>query len=131
MRIAPVAALLLAFSLTVGCGGVHGEELVVTSSAYNSVGAQTDDNPTLAAWGDTLVPGMKSIAVSRDLIALGLGHEAEIEIEGLPGTYIVRDKMAKRWTKKIDIYMGEDVEAAREWGVRQVTIRWQPSPKAK
>ena len=39
--------------------------------------------------------------------------------------YVVRDKMAKRWKKKIDIYMGNDVDAARKWGVRPVTIRWQ------
>jgi 3D (Asp-Asp-Asp) domain-containing protein len=67
---------------------------------------------------------MKSIAVSRDLIDLGLTHGVEVEIVGLEGVYVVRDKMAKRWRHKIDIYMGEDVQAARRWGVRQVTIRW-------
>jgi 3D (Asp-Asp-Asp) domain-containing protein len=70
---------------------------------------------------------MKAIAVSRDLIEMGLTHGVEIEIAGLPGRYIVRDKMAKRWTKTIDIYMGEDIEAARSWGVQKVTIRWKPS----
>jgi 3D (Asp-Asp-Asp) domain-containing protein len=34
--------------------------------------------------------------------------------------------MAARWTRKIDIYMGDDVSAAREWGVREVRIRWTP-----
>jgi len=34
------------------------------------------------------------------------------------------DKMNKRWTKKIDIYMGLDVAAAKQWGKRQVTISW-------
>ena len=36
--------------------------------------------------------------------------------------------MAARWKKKIDIYMGKDVEAARSWGVREVTIHWDGAP---
>ncbi len=97
---------------------------VVSASAYNSTPAQTSENPTLTAWGDTLRPGMKAVAVSRDLIRLGLTHGTRVRVEGLEGDYIVRDKMADRWTEKIDIYMGDDVDAAREWGVREVTIRW-------
>ncbi|KZX81476.1 hypothetical protein A3717_37335, partial [Alcanivorax sp. HI0013] len=76
----------------------------------------------LAAWGDRLTPGMKAIAVSRDLIPLGLDYNAEVQIEGLPGTWQVKDKMHWRWKKKIDIYMGEDIQAARQWGRRKVTI---------
>ena len=101
-------------------------QLEVTATAYNSVRRQTNSQPSVSAWGDVLEPGMKSIAVSRDLIDLGLGHGALVEIEGLQGVYVVRDKMAKRWRRKIDIYMGKDVEAAREWGNRRVRIRWTP-----
>ncbi|MBV0933319.1 3D domain-containing protein [Marinobacterium sp. A346] len=100
--------------------------MTVKASAYNSLVAQTNANPTLAAWGDTLKPGMKAVAVSRDLIKEGLTHNTLIEIEGLPGQYRVLDKMNKRWTRKIDIYMGKDVDAARNWGVREVEIRWTP-----
>jgi 3D (Asp-Asp-Asp) domain-containing protein len=97
----------------------------VTATAYNSVEAQTKKgNIGLAAWGDTLVPGEKAIAVSRDLISMGLKHNAEVKIEGLDGTYIVKDKMNKRWTKKIDIYMGLDEKAAREWGKKKVEIKF-------
>jgi 3D (Asp-Asp-Asp) domain-containing protein len=53
--------------------------------------------------------------VSRDLIGLGLDHNQEVEVEGFPGTYIVKDKMNKRSTKKIDIYIGLDEEVALEW----------------
>jgi 3D (Asp-Asp-Asp) domain-containing protein len=42
----------------------------------------------------------------------------------LPGEYLVLDKMNKRWEKRIDIYMGADLEAARAWGARQVRIHW-------
>jgi 3D (Asp-Asp-Asp) domain-containing protein len=98
--------------------------LVVEASAYNSLPGQTDGDPALGAWGDRLSPGTKAIAVSRDLIELGIGHRTRVRIEGLPGEYVVLDKMARRWRRKIDIYMGEDVEAARSWGVREVRIRW-------
>ena len=98
--------------------------LEVTATAFNSHPSQTDDDPNITAWGDRLEPGMNVIAVSRDLIDLGLGHGTEVRIDGLPGRYVVRDKMAKRWRRKIDIYMGANVEAARAWGVREVRIRW-------
>ncbi len=100
------------------------QTIVVTATAYNSVPEQTDDDPTVTAWGDQLEPGMKVIAVSRDLIPLGLDHRAPVSIEGLPGEYLVLDKMNKRWEKRIDIYMGADLEAARAWGARQVRIHW-------
>ena len=99
--------------------------LEVMASAYTSSPGETNANPFLAAWGDTLKPGMKSIAVSRDLIGMGLSHNKEVKIDGLKGTYRVLDKMNKRWKKKIDIYMGLDVEKAREWGTRKVTIYWE------
>lgn len=98
--------------------------LKVTASAYNSVKAQGSGNPSISAWGDHLKPGMKAIAVSRDLIKMGLKHNTKVKIEGLPGTYLVKDKMNKRWKRKIDIYMGTDIKAARQWGKRKVTISW-------
>ena len=111
--------------LLVSCVTPTGERsLEVTATAYNSVRGQTSGQPNLTAWGDWLEPGMKAIAVSRDLIELGLTHGVEVEIEGLPGKYVVRDKMAKRWSRKIDIYMGQDVQRALRWGRRRVTIHW-------
>ena len=121
--LAALPALVLVLNLA-GCAHARERSLVVTATAYNSVVEQTNANPTLTAWGDRLRPGMKVIAVSRDLIAMGLTHGRRVRIDGLPGEYVVRDKMAKRWTKKIDLYMGEDVKAARKWGRRPVTIRW-------
>ena len=110
-----------------GCGdGSSTHDLEVTATAYNSLAGQTSGNPALAAWGDHLEPGMKAIAVSRDLLELGLTHDVEVCIEGLPGRYRVLDKMARRWKRKIDIYMGTDVHAAREWGRRTVRIYWTP-----
>ncbi|CAN5376776.1 hypothetical protein BH23BAC2_BH23BAC2_17980 [soil metagenome] len=99
------------------------DSLYVTASAFNSTRAQTGaGNPKITAWGDTLDPGMKIIAVSRDLIAKGLDHNTEVIIEGIDGVFLVKDKMHVRWKNKIDIYMGEDVEMARNFGRRKVKI---------
>ncbi len=99
----------------------HGLE--VTASAYNSVPWQTKAvNPSIAAWGDTLQPGMKSIAVSRDLLKLGLTHNTMVKIEDWPDTFLVKDKMNKKWRNRIDIYMGLDVKKAREWGKQKISI---------
>jgi 3D (Asp-Asp-Asp) domain-containing protein len=100
----------------------------VTSTAYNSLPDQTDGHPSLGAWGDQLRPGMKAIAVSQDLLEIGLSRGTPVRIEGLPGEYRVLDKMHSQWRKRIDIYMGRDVGAAREWGRRQVRIHWSTGP---
>ena len=100
------------------------QTLRVKASAYNSVRGQTDRTPAIGAWGDSLAPGMKVIAVSNDLIELGLERGQVVRIRGLDGEYVVRDRMSRRWSRKIDIYMGTDVKAARQWGVREVEILW-------
>ncbi len=116
---------VLVLGLACASGGLR--SLTVHATAYNSLPSQTLGDPTLAAWGDRLEPGMKVIAVSRDLLRKGLTHRTRVRIEGLPGEYVVLDKMASRWRNKIDIYMAEDVEAARRWGVREVRIQWSTS----
>jgi len=127
--IGPFLLLLACTSGPPGCPpGDGAPSFEVTATAYNSLPDQTRGDPSLAAWGDRLEPGMKAIAVSRDLIPLGLTHETRVCVEGLPGEYRVLDKMAKRWQRKIDIYMGVDVQAARSWGRRTVRIWRLPPP---
>lgn len=103
----------------------HIKSIEVTATAYNSFRDQTSTHPYVGAWGDSLKPGMKSIAVSRDLLEIGLTHNTEVEIEGLEGKYRVMDKMNEEWTNRIDIYMGTDLKAADDWGKREVTIKWK------
>lgn len=121
-----VAALFL-------ISGCLGEDNTVTmkvaATAYTSHVEQTSAHPFLGAWGDELKPGMKAIAVSRDLIKKGLTHNTKVKIEGLSGEYVVKDKMNKRWTDKIDIYMGLDKKAAKDWGKREVTITFAKQDK--
>ena len=103
----------------------YSNSLKVTATAYTSHAAQTDSTPNIAAWGDRLKPGMKVIAVSRDLLNVyGLKHKQKVRIKGLKGEYLVLDKMNKRWRKKIDIYMGMNKKKAFRWGRRKVEIYW-------
>ena len=98
--------------------------LEVTATAYNSLRYQTSDNPNITAWGDTLVPGMKTVAVSRDLLAKGLKHGTMVRIDTFPDTFYINDKMHRKWQNRIDIYMGKDRKMAREWGRRKVQIKY-------
>lgn len=99
------------------------DTLTVNASAFNSLRYQTGPgNPNIGAWGDTILPGMKIVAVSRDLIRKGLDYNTRVRIKGFEGEYIVKDKMHYRWKNKIDIYMGEDVKRARKWGRKKVEI---------
>jgi 3D (Asp-Asp-Asp) domain-containing protein len=104
----------------------------VTVTAYNSVPWQTTAvDSDIAAWGDTLKPGMQCIAVSRDLMYLGLTRGAKVQIQGLEGEFEVLDKMNKRYKRRIDIYMGLDVAAAREWGRQKRAITWMVEKEGK
>jgi len=100
------------------------KEIKVKATAYNSLGYQTSSNPSIAAWGDSLKPEMKCIAVSRDLIKLGLKHNTPVKIQGLDSIYLVKDKMHRRKRNQIDIYMGVDVKKAKEWGIRRLKIQY-------
>ena len=114
------------FTLLYSCeiGKYSWKTIEVTATAYNSLAYQTSANPNITAFGDVLTPGKNYIAVSRDLLALGLVHNTPVKIEGFKGTFLVKDKMNKRWKKRIDIYMGTDVKKAKEWGKKKVTISY-------
>ncbi len=97
----------------------------VIATAYTSHRRQTDNTPFLAAWNNRIRPGMKIIAVSVDLIRkYGLTNGVKVKIMGLPGYYVVRDKMNKRLRNHIDIYMGINRRKALHWGRRRVALYW-------
>ena len=118
-------ALVMAVVFVWGCESEKSERsMVVSVSAYNSVASQTNSEPNVTAWCDKLKPGMKAVAVSPDLLDEGLSHGSKLSIEGLKGKYVVLDKTNARFTKRVDVYMGVDVEAAKEFGVKQLRITW-------
>ena len=121
---------LFVLGLVLGCSSKDSKQYIwhskeVTATAYNSLAYQTNSQPNITAFGDSLKPGLKYIAISRDLLKLGLKHNTLVTIEGVDGIYLVKDKMHSRWKSRIDIYMGNDVEAARKWGRKKLQIKYR------
>ncbi len=98
--------------------------MVVTVTAYNSVPNQTSSHPNLGAWDNKLRAGMHVVAVSRDLIPLGLTDGTKVAIAGFKKPFVVKDKMAKDVRKTLDIYMGKKVRKARRFGRKKLRIWW-------
>ena len=89
---------------------------LVTVTTYTISAGQTDSTPLITASGyklDSINPKkQKVIAISRDLKRkYKFGQKVRVKGAGkLDGVYTVRDLMAKRWTKKIDILINpEDI----------------------
>ena len=123
--------LISAVVITLGCkrdeqsDQYEWKTIEVTATAYNSLAYQTSNDPHITAFGDSLKPGLNYIAVSRDLLSMGLTHNTLVKIEGFDNTFLVKDKMNKRWRNRIDIYMGIDVKAAKAWGKRKINISYR------
>jgi len=115
---------VLATAVSLNASATVKKSLTVDATAYNSVPGQTDGDPWVAAWNNRLRPGEKVIAVSRDLEKHGLTNGAKVKIEGLPGTYTVRDRMNKRFKNRIDVWMEKDIKKARKWGHKKLKISW-------
>ena len=112
--------------------------LLLRSTAYNSLEAQTDSTPFITSTGEQTRFGI--IAVSRDLLdeaALPYGslvrltdmgnyhngrnpgqYQALLDSQGL---FIVEDTMHERKYEQIDVWFPEKREAL-QWGVRQIKV---------
>jgi len=110
-------------NLNINGFGTH--RLRVTATAYTSHRRQTDSTPFRAAWNNRIRPGMRIIAVSRDMLTrYGMRNGTKVRIGGIRGYYRVRDKMNKRYRRRVDIYMGLNRRRALRWGRRSVVIYW-------
>lgn len=91
----------------------------VTVTAYNSVPEQTDATPCIGAQGTDICKIYEAgeNVCAANFVPLG----TKIEVEGL-GTCVVRDRMNARYHKRVDWYMGMDISAARQFGVRTKQI---------
>lgn len=119
-----IASLAILATVGAQAAAVHSHSREVTATAYNSVKAQTSDHPWVGAWNNHLRPGEKVIAVSKDLEKYGLTNGAKVKVQGLAGTYTVRDRMNPRWHNRIDVWMGTNVHKALNWGKKDVNITW-------
>ncbi|MEA4856489.1 MAG: hypothetical protein AAGU21_06790 [Solidesulfovibrio sp.] len=113
--------------LFTGKGKRPGNSLRVKALAYTacSVGKKKSKRAPRGAWGDVLTEEVNAVAVSPDLLDMGLDRGDLIRIEGLPGQYKVLDVMHGRHDKTIDIFYGDDRCGAMQWGRRTLTITWQ------
>tara|TARA_R110002051_G_scaffold51268_4_gene98396 strand:+ start:58674 stop:58898 length:225 start_codon:yes stop_codon:yes gene_type:complete len=69
------------------------------------------------------------LRVSRDLLDSGLVHNTKVKLQGFDSLFIVKDKINKRWLRRIDIYMGVNVKKARKWGKQIMLINYCLSVK--
>ena len=94
--------------------------LTVTVTAYNSVPAQTDGSPCIAANGADIC---KLHAQGDYTCAAALPFNTHLSIPGF-GVCTVRDRLAPRFAHRVDIHMGgaDSIARARAWGKRQLTV---------
>ncbi len=88
-------------------------------TAYNSVVWQTDSTPCIGAQGSDICAHLEagSNTCAANFVPLG----TVLEVEGL-GTCVVRDRMNARYLYRVDWYMGEDVAAAKSFGIQYLDI---------
>lgn len=121
-RLLCCALLLWGVAVTPAAAGYH--SMIVTVTAYNSTPDQTSGDPNEGAWGDRLEPGMRVVAVSPDLVRMGLRHGTHIAIAGFKKEFVVMDKTSSALRRRVDIYMGLDVKRALEFGRQRLRIWW-------
>jgi|CXWL01.1.fsa_nt_gi 3D (Asp-Asp-Asp) domain-containing protein len=92
-----------------------------TVSGYTSRPEETDDTPCIGAWGHNLCEIKQkgtNICASNDF-----PPGTKMEIKDL-GICFVLDRMNSRYTGKqrIDWYFGNDLKAAKEFGVKKLDV---------
>lgn len=98
---------------------VRGSERIVSMTAYNSEPAQTDGDPCTTANGFNVCEHGVEDTVAANFLPFG----SKIMIPDLfPGkVFIVRDRMAARYTNRVDIWMLNRGDALK-FGVRKAKI---------
>jgi 3D (Asp-Asp-Asp) domain-containing protein len=100
----------------------------VTATAYTSRPSEIANKKSKkTACDDQLTPESKgqTIAVSSDLAQAGLKCGTVVTIEGVSSGFVVTDRVPGK-RNHIDIYVGKDVQMAKEWSRRKVKITWTP-----
>ena len=97
------------------------QRVFVTATIYHAVEAQTDSTPDITASGYKI--NMKdplsdrTIAVSWDLENMyGFTMGTMVHVQGTPyldGIWFVRDRMNKRWNKRIDFLVPTSIKGGK------------------
>jgi len=116
MKNAIIVLIFLGFKISTS-------QTIVVATVYNAEASQCNEDFLHTAWMFKLSPTNpfkhRIIAVSRDLI-----HEypngTKVRLEGTKydGVYTVRDKMNKRYTKRIDILINKDMKIGKWTNVK-------------
>lgn len=83
---------------------------MVTVTAYTPVEMKCKATNCITASGVPAKEG--TAAISRDLEKRGVRFGDRLFLNGI-GSFVVRDRMHKKWTKRIDIYMDSYDRAVR------------------
>jgi len=84
-------------------------------TAYNSVESQTDSSPCIGSAGNICEAAKYQRVCATRLYKLG----TVIWIEGI-GSCTILDRTSKKYANRIDIFMGKDIEAARQFGIKEL-----------
>ena len=94
--------------------------LTVTATIYHATPSQTDSTPDRTATNFKInmdnPESHRIIAVSRDLEALGFTMNKTVVIcnaGDMDGLWVIRDRMNKRWTNRIDFLVDTDVRGGK------------------
>lgn len=90
-----------------------------TITAYNSDPAQTDDTPCITANGFNVCEHGEEDTIAANFLKFG----TKVRIPDLYGDriFVVRDRMNKRYSDRVDIWMKEKTDA-RQFGVKVAKI---------
>lgn len=89
----------------------------ITSTGFASSPYQTDATPCRTAAGNLVRPG----TVASNFLPLGTLLAIKVDGKELPGTFIVEDRMADRFSNRIDIWFAQTSQAL-DFGKRRVEI---------
>ena len=114
LRNSTIALMAIAFA-----GSASAETVTATVTGFNTLEAQTDSTPCIAASGDNICGRTDVVACPRR-VPLGTW----VEIKG--SRYECLDRTHSKYNGRFDISFDKDVQAALNWGRTRVkvTILW-------
>ena len=99
--------------------------MTVTATIYHATPAQTDSTPDRTATNfkiDMSNPAIhRIVAVSRDLETKGFTMNKVIRVTGagdMDGLWVIRDRMNKRWTNRIDFLVDTTIKGGKWTNVK-------------
>ena len=99
------------------------DSAILEVTAYNTVEWQADETPCIAASGLNICTNSPNL-YNADYFVASNDHEfyTLLEIEGL-GTGVVVDRLNSRYSGRIDICMGQDIERAINFGIKELKTK--------